>query len=320
VAVCTRNRPQVMRRCLQRLRDLQYPRLEILVVDNAPTDDSTQTLVREAALDDARVRYVREERPGLACARNRAVLEARGQLLAFTDDDVSVDSLWVHGLVRGLRRRPDVACITGLVASASIESVAEAYFDARVSWSAVQAPRTYDLRTGQSQDALFPYSPGIFGTGANLALRTDVIRELGGFDEALGAGTVTRGGEDLDIFIRVLREGYALVYEPSALVWHHHRADMEALSEQMYAYGTGFTALVAKLMANRSTRWELLRRVPTGLGRFRRAGQATSRSAPPGVRLPRALLLQELKGMAHGPLLYVQARRRIPPRANKAQP
>jgi GT2 family glycosyltransferase len=248
------------------------------------------------------------------------VLEARGELLAFTDDDVSVDAGWVHGLVRGFRRRPDTACVTGLVASASIENVAEAYFDARVSWSDVQTPRTYDLRTGQSEDALFPYSPGIFGTGANLALRTDVIRQLGGFDEALGAGTRTRGGEDLDIFIRVLRGGYALVHEPSALVWHHHRADMEALSQQMYAYGTGFTALFAKLMADRSTRWDLLRRVPTGVSRFLRVGKTTSQAAPSGVRMPRALLLQEVKGMAHGPLLYVQARRRVPHRADHSQP
>lgn len=313
VAICTRDRPEILRRCLDRVVRLEYPRLDILVVDNAPAGDGTHQAVLDFARDDARLRYVREDRPGLSCARNRALEQATGSILAFTDDDVSVDARWVDGLIRGFRRRPDVACVTGLVSTASIENVAEAYFDARVSWAGEQPAQVYDLESGQAKDALFPYSPGIFGTGANLALRTDAVRALGGFDEALGAGTATKGGEDLDIFVRILRGGWALAYEPSALVWHHHRADMDGLRAQMYGYGTGLTAFLAKLLAEHDTRAEVLRRVPVGLARMLDIGRSTTGSAPAGVRLPRGLFARELVGMVQGPYLYRKALREIPP-------
>src|SRR5204863_4084476 len=93
VAVCTRNRPQDMERCLAALSSLRYPSLEIVVVDNAPQTDATERLVRRYS---ASMRYVRESRPGLGWARNRAISETRGEVLAFTDDDVMVDAGWLE--------------------------------------------------------------------------------------------------------------------------------------------------------------------------------------------------------------------------------
>jgi GT2 family glycosyltransferase len=312
VAVCTRDRPEVLRRCLARLEGLTYRRLDVLVVDNAPGDERTRRVVDEFRVRMPHLRYVREDRPGLSCARNRAVAEARGTVLAFTDDDVSVDAAWVEGLLRGFRRRPDVGCVTGLVCTASITTVAEAYFDARVSWATLSPARTYHTSMSDLPDPLFPYRPGIFGTGANLALRTDVIRSLGGFDEALGAGTPTRGGEDLDVFLRVLLRGFALAVEPSALVWHHHRADIEDLRSQLFGYGTGLAAYVCKLLADPLTRGDVLARVWPGLRVLGNLRRTTTRSDPNAVKLPRGLWTRELYGMAAGPLLYRRALRGVP--------
>jgi hypothetical protein len=114
------------------------------------------------------------------------------------------------------------------------------------------------------------------------------------------------------MFVRVLRAGHALAYEPSALVWHHHRADMAGLRDQLYGYGTGLTAFLAKLLAQRETRGEVARRIPVGVRRLLHIGRTTSEAAPAGERLPRGLLLHELRGMARGPLLYRQALGAIP--------
>ena len=107
-------------------------------------------------------------------------------------------------------------------------------------------PRVYDLRSGRDASALYPYSAGIFGTGANFAVDRDLLMGLGGFDETLGAGTPAGGGEDLDAFVRVLRAHRSLVYEPSAVVWHRHRADPGAQRRQLFSYGTGLTPFLTK--------------------------------------------------------------------------
>ena len=316
VVVCTRNRSQILADCLDRLRALTHPHLEVVVVDNAPTDDSTRRVVQAVIDEDQRFRYVREPRPGLSCARNRGLAEARGEVLAYTNDDVAVDPDWVQGLLRGFARRPDTGCVTGLVCTASITGPAEEYFDARTaSWSTRVEPQVFDLRGAGRTDALYPYSPGIFGTGASLAFDRALLLELGGFDEALGAGTLTRGGEDLDVFIRVLRAGRALVYEPAAVVWHHHRADEAALLAQMYGYGTGLSAFMAKCLLDPATRWDVLRRVPLGLRRIAAIRAQTEARLGDSVQRPAGAMRREFTGFLTGPLLYLRARRAVPPRS-----
>jgi GT2 family glycosyltransferase len=321
VVVCTRDRPQELRNCLERLRALTHPNLEVVVVDNAPSDERTRTIVAEMAAADPRFRYVREDWPGLAAARNRGLAEARGAILAYTDDDVTVDPRWVQGLLRGFARDDRVVCVTGLVCTADISSPAEEYFDARAaSWSTRCEPELFDLAENKRPGFLYPYSAGIFGTGANFAFDRAFLERLGGFDEALGAGTPTRGGEDLDVFVRVLRAGGALAYEPAAMVWHHHRADDDALMKQLYGYGTGLSAFLTKCLLQAGTRGELLRRVPAGLGRMvairrqtadRFDGAAPAPADPSAAQplRPARALRQELRGFVAGPVLYLRARR-----------
>jgi GT2 family glycosyltransferase len=316
VVVCTRERSAVLAVCLQRLQQLSHRDVEVLVVDNAPSDDSTRRVVEAAAATDPRIRYTREPRPGLSAARNRGLAEARGRYVLYTDDDVSVDLDWVQGVLRGFRRRPDVACVTGLVCTADITSPAEAYFDARAAaWSARTEPRLFDLAADRDGSTLYPYAPGLFGTGANFAFDRDHLRALGGFDEALGAGARTRGGEDIDVFVRVLRSGRAIAYEPAAIVWHHHRADDAALLAQLYGYGTGLSAFVAKYLLSRETRGEVLRRVVAGARRLATIPADTdARLGDQAVRPPGALR-RELFGVAVGPLLYLGALRDVRRRA-----
>ena len=314
VVVCTRNRAEQLRGCLAELRALAHQRAEFLVVDNAASDDSTRDVVSSFAELDPRFRYVQEREPGLSRARNRGLAAATGEIVAFVDDDVRVPPQWISALLEGLRRRSDVACVTGPVISASLERSSERYFDARVSWSSSGPVRLFD---GSGPDAgerspLHPYAAGAFGTGANMAFHTRALRELGGFDEALGAGSPTGGGEDLDVFVRVIRSGYAICAEPGAVVAHHHRADTADLERQMHAYGKGLAAYLAKYLFASATTLDVLRRAPGGLrhlnllaGRSKRAAEAAA--------LPRALWRAELRGVAAGPFAYARARSRQRP-------
>jgi GT2 family glycosyltransferase len=310
VVVCTRDRAAELSVCLPTLKALTYEPLEFVIVDNAPTSDATRQLVMQTAAEDPRFRYVVEPRPGVSRARNRGLAEARGRYLAYTDDDVEVDPGWVQGLLRGFQRRPDVGCVTGLVCTAKITGGAEAYFDARTpSWSTRVEAEIFDLTSGRG--GLYPYSAGVFGTGASFAFERSLLSQIGGFDEALGAGTLTKGGEDLDIFVRVLFASRAVVYEPSAVVWHHHRGDETALLGQLYGYGTGLSAFLTKLLTQRSTRYEVLRRIPRGLARgVHIKGETDSRLEAPLVAPPGAGR-RELRGVFAGPLLYARSRRAV---------
>jgi GT2 family glycosyltransferase len=310
VIVCTRNRAENLRRCLHALQQLRHRNLDVLIIDNAPADDSTLELVREVASTDSRVRYVREERPGLSTARNRGLREARGEFIAYTDDDVRVDPLWVDAILRGFRRRADIGCVTGLVASASLERPAERYFDARVTWSSSCEQRLFEGTTRPGDSRLHPYAAGVFGTGANVAFRRKAIEAIGGFDESLGAGAPTCGGEDLDAFVRVLRSGHALTYEPAALVWHDHRVDEEELQKQMYCYGKGLSAYLCKFLFARSTSREVAGRLLIGAIHAARLARR-SRAAADRSGVASGLLKAELRGLLAGPLAYFRARSRL---------
>ncbi len=309
VIVCTRNRAQGLRRCLDSIQRLRYPNLEFLIVDNAPADDSTRKLVLDAARGDARVRYVHEARPGLSAARNRGLREARGEFIAYTDDDVRVDQLWVDAILRGFRRRADVGCVTGLVASASLERSTEQYFDARVGWSSSSEQRLFEASPSRGDSRLHPYAPGVFGTGANVAFRRDAIAAIGGFDESLGAGSPTCGGEDLDAFVRLLRSGRALTYEPAALVWHDHRVDDNDLQKQMYCYGKGLSAYLCKFLFARSSGPEVAQQLLAGAFHAARLARRSQAAASRSGVAP-GLLKAELRGWLAGPWAYLRARSR----------
>jgi GT2 family glycosyltransferase len=244
VIVCTRDRSAELQLCLDSLKQLRHDPMEILVIDNAPACGTTEAIVRQLAERDPRIRYAREERPGLSHARNLGLTLATHDIVAFTDDDTRVDPDWTRALLAGFAADPSIACVTGLVASSSLETNSERYFDARYARPAAFEPHRYDLAIRPS--GLYPYSAGVFGTGANFAVYRPVILDLGGFDTLLGAGSPGRGGEDLDIFLRVILSGERIGYLPTALVWHRHRTDTRALCEQVYSYGYGLGAYLAK--------------------------------------------------------------------------
>jgi len=243
VAVCTRERPDDLARCLAALVRLDYPALELLVIDNAPRSEATRQLVSRYP----QVRYVREPRPGLDWARNRAIQEAGGEIVAYTDDDVVVDTGWVAALARVFAENAEVMAVTGLVAPYELETESQQLFEQYGGFGRGFERQWHCLDPEDRRQAVRRYGwSGMFGTGANMAFRRSIFQRIGPFDPALDVGTVTNGGGDIEMFFRLAREGYMLVYEPEALVWHRHRRDYASLRSQIANNGVGFSAYMVR--------------------------------------------------------------------------
>ena len=307
VVVCTRDRPEMLAGCLKTLQQLRYRHYEVVVVDNAPSTDASRDCFQLVAGSDPRFRYVREPVPGLSRARNRGLAEAATRFVAFTDDDTFVDPWWLHGIAEGFSRVPLTGCVTGLVPPAQLDHPAQRYFDRRFSWASRIEGDVYRLHDDRDPSSLYPYSAGLFGTGANFAVDRRLLAELGGFDEALGAGSPAGGGEELDVFVRVLRAGRPLVYEPSAIVWHVHRGEPRASRRQLFFYGVGLTAFLTKYLLDARTARDILGRVSPGARRM----WGLWREAAVDGGAPIRLVLTEAAGMAVGPFAYLHGRRRL---------
>jgi len=308
VAVCTRDGADRLPACLDALLALEYPAslLDLLVVDNAPVDDATASLVRSRY---PAVRYVVEPIPGLDRARNRAILESTAGIVAFTDDDVSVDPGWVEAIARIFAGEPDVDAVTGLVVPAEIDAPAQRLFEEYGGFSRGFDRRYERVDTVSGERAARRHGgAGRFGTGANMAFRRNIFERIGLFDIALDVGTPANGGGDLEMFFRVLKEGGTLVYEPAAIVAHRHRRTYEALRTQLANNGIGFYAyLVRSAMHYPDERAAFLRLGAWWLWwwNLRRFAQTfVSASA-----YPRDLVMAELRGSIAGLGRYQQSRR-----------
>jgi glycosyltransferase involved in cell wall biosynthesis len=303
VAVCTRDRTEDLARCLDSLQHLHYPDFDVLVVDNAPSSEATRRLVEQRG---APVRYVREPRPGLDWARNRAIAEPGGEIIAFTDDDVVVDPGWISAIAAAFAGDASVAAVTGLVLPAELDTEAQVLFERYRSFGRGFVPRRVARENGGPLAHRYG-AAGDYGTGANMAFRRVVFGRIGPFDPALDVGTLSRGGGDLEMFFRVLKEGHALVYEPRAMVRHRHRRTLEDLRRQIADHGISFSAyIVRSVMAYPDERLAFARLACWWYAKtaFR---VLLPKAAPAGPL--RALGLAELRGCLIGLGRYPAARR-----------
>ena len=306
VVVATRDRSASLSRCLDSLLVLDYPDYEIVVVDNAPATAATERLI--AMRYSGEVRYVREGRPGLAAAHNRGVAVARGEIVAFTDDDVVVDRRWLLELARAFDWAADIGCVTGMISAAELETPAQVWSEARWGMCKGFTPRVFRISDRRRPGSLFPFAAGRFGSGANMAFRAEVLRELGGFDPALGTGTRSRGGDDLAAFFSVVAAGYALAYAPGAIVRHWPRRDYASLRRQAYGYGAGLSAYLTKTVADDPRRlFGMATRAPAGLVHLLSPRSPKNAATPPDY--PGELRWWELLGMLGGPASYLRVRR-----------
>jgi GT2 family glycosyltransferase len=303
VVVTTCRNTARLERCLRSILASRYSRLDVIVVENRPGTGATRRLLSERFAGEVRVRYVEESRPGLSWARNAGLAAAEGELVAFTDDDVVVDPEWVHRAVRAFDRAPDVACVTGLILPSHLETDSRLILEQFAAFSKGFDARVFRLPDAREEHPLLPHTPGLIGSGANIVVRADVAHGVGGFDTGLGTGTPAAGGEDLDLYIRLLRGGHAVAYEPSAIVWHEHPDGSFRLRRQVFRHGVRLGATLTKQLARGPERLELLRSVPAGV-RYARE-PSSHKNAGKTDDYPRSLKWLERVSTLLGPAAYL---------------
>jgi glycosyltransferase involved in cell wall biosynthesis/GT2 family glycosyltransferase len=281
---------------------------EVVLVDNRPAEEWDPDEPRTGALADGRVRVLHEPIAGGANARNRGLAEAKGEIVAFTDDDVIADGLWLAAIARGFDGAPNVGAVSGIVMPRSLETPAQVWFEGYARFSGRFERHAYDFGENRPlDDPLFPFDIGILGTGANMAFRTAVLREAGGLDPSFNTKALPNG-TDVESLFRVLLGGWTIVHEPAAIVQHAHQSEYHQLERRVYGYGVGLTAVLTKsLIHNPKLVPELVRKLPRGAAFALSPG--SKKNASKREDFPPALTRLELRGMVRGPWAYARGRR-----------
>jgi glycosyltransferase involved in cell wall biosynthesis len=229
VVICTWNRGESLQKTLESIEKCRFPSAidwEVLVVDNNSTDTTSAVCQSFFERKPERYRYLLEKRQGKSFALNTAIKNARGELIAFTDDDVLVDADWLFALLKVFDTFDCVGAAGKIV---------PVWNSPKPDWFGVDGPYglmlaivEYNLGD-QNQDCRIENPP----YGANLALRRDVFEKYGMFRTDLGpvAGTTFRG-EDSEYCRRLMSRGEKLIYVPEALV--HHPVPVERTKKQYF--------------------------------------------------------------------------------------
>lgn len=308
VVVCTRDRPEGLRRCLASLQLQSYPRLSLLVLDNGSRSDETRS-VAQASKGPHPLSYVYEPEPGLSNARNRSVKETTSEIIAWIDDDETADPHWVCELVRGFAETPEAGCVCGVMVPAELQTQAQAWFEEYGGHSKGRGfcPAVFSPDTAHEQSPLLPLPP--FGTGGNMALRRSAMEAIGRFDPALGAGTATMGAEDTRALTDLLLAGGTVRYQPTALTHHFHRRELSEFERQMYGYGLGLSAYYMSLLIDRpGLFFPLARLAPQALRDLRDPDGKRLGEIGPGF--PTDVLRVHRRGLLKGPAIYLRTRYR----------
>ena len=223
---------------------------ECVVVNNRSTDDTAARFAAFAAEHtDCRLRIVDEPQPGLSHARNRGIAEARGELLAFIDDDEWIEPHFLSAYVELFDRRPEVMAAGGPI-------VAE-YPEGRPAWLSTY-PEIAIANVMHFGERRCPFPAGRIPGGGNMAFRREVFEYCGGFDIRFGrVGQQLTGGEESELFERLRQEGWQPWYAPGAVM--HHVIPAAKLTEPYFR----------KLCRNMGLNQQLRARKQRRLGRAR---------------------------------------------------
>jgi GT2 family glycosyltransferase len=301
-AICTRDRPEELRRALASLAAQTGPPDEILVVENAPRDGRVRELIER---DFPGVRWTSEPVPGLDFARNRALEGATGDVVAFLDDDAVADAGWAAAL-RSPFADPRVGAVTGRVEALVTDTPGQRLVEANGGYSRgvrrIRLPEEISLPLHGRRAPRIAWAVSV-GSGCSLAVRRSLLLEIGGFDEALDLGAELPGGGDHDALWRVLEAGSSVLYEPAALAWHEHRRDLAAAGRQIVGHQRALVAFLVKSLRRSRGR----RRLGVLVFLLWRLGKPVARLARRAAGrdpLPAPLLLRMLAGCWSGLWAY----------------
>ena len=255
IIVPTRNRHEILHRCLTGILSScsSYVYEELILVDNA--SDEVEAGFNTQLAKEFNATYYWEGTPGLSCARNAGIREARGDIVVFADDDFVVDNDWVKNLIPNYEDE-EIVCCTGRMLPYR-QDEASNIFDSTLGYDRGTKRRVFTSNdislfkllgtvTLIGRMRLGSKTPVPWSIGAGFcSFRKHIFDEVGYFDEDLRVGAVS-SGEDMDMFYRILKAKYKIIYEPEAVVNHDDPQTMEGVLNKSYTYGRHRHAVFAK--------------------------------------------------------------------------
>jgi glycosyltransferase involved in cell wall biosynthesis len=259
-AICTYNRSAYLGAAIESVaRQTLDPDLyEVVIVDNNSTD-ATKQVVDSAVSQhaDVHIRYVTESVQGLSAARNRASAEARGQYIAYLDDDAHAEPAWLSATLNAFQNlKPAPACVGGRIYPDWEGGIP--------GWVPTQFLSLYSfLDHGDKPLCLNDQPDRSYLNGANIAFRKALIAGGYAFSNALGRrGTNLLSGEETEVIHKLIADGYWVYYVPNSIVWHTVLPDRQKRSYLIRrVFAEGATQVVLDMRQQRLPRDRLTRRV-----------------------------------------------------------
>ena len=298
VVVCTRDRPALLEQCLRSVSAQSYPVFDILVVENSVHEESVE-LARETCRRWGAAHAVVRP-PGLTRARNAGARLARGEIVAYLDDDAVAEPGWLSALAEDLSD-PEVVAVTGRIRSMKARGESRELTDEISEHQVQRLRRTFDRSV---PDWFTVATFGGVGDGGNMAIRRTIVAEAQPFDERLGSGRLIAGGDEHAMFAGLLSRGYRIVHNPNAVVRHPSPPTPDLQRRRKYEdVRSAIAYLLFTWKMNPGHRVDLL-------GFLARAIQRRAIGAP-GLHpsIARLSRLQLLTAMVSGVALYRRARR-----------
>lgn len=213
------NAEKTVKKCIESLLGIDYPKYDILVVDDGSTDRTKQMLFEFRS----RARVIESQHIGPSKCRNIAAFQAQGEFLAFTDADCVVDKNWLKELLKGFVAK-NVVAVGGSQESPADETAfgknVQAFFELTGFLGG------YIKSKANNSIRKVSHNPS-----CNVMYRKEDFLEIGGFDESLWPC------EDVDLDYRLKKKGYAFMFNPVAKVYHYRPQSLAALSRMMFRYG-----------------------------------------------------------------------------------
>ena len=235
VALPSRNRPIDVARCLKSLSHVEYPHWDILVIDQSDGDETRE--IAERFQDQLPcLRYHRMPEKGLTRGRNLALRSAHGEILAFIDDDCTVEPCWLQDVATAFVRHPEVPLIFGQVRPVPHDPKRCFIPGHEIAKERILRSRLAFLQAGSIM-------------GASMYLRRAICRQLGPFDVHAGPGAKFNI-EDRDYAYRHLTAGYPILLTPRITVAHYGARYYAHTGTRalLRSYGYGFGAQDMKFL------------------------------------------------------------------------
>lgn len=226
VIICTYNRPNDIGRAVKSVLANTYPDYELLIVDQSNTEEAKK-IVEKYISRNLHIKYLWQER-GKSRALNLGVRKAKGEIIAFTDDDCVVSENWLEKIAITLDRiTTDSIIVFG--------SVKPAKHDVRKGF--IPANK---IRYAEFKGPLSLKRVGLGGiVGMNMVVRKNFFGKVGYFDEVLGPGGELRAAEEYDITYRALKKGFKIMHVPAIKAEHYGFKSWEEATALFEGYVIG---------------------------------------------------------------------------------